>query len=88
MAVSSFIVNSLEAVEVYDEAGELDGYVLVKVPSWYKGGALYSDAHYDRLVASAPAALTPLRSSRTNAWADAEQVKYVGGEGLRYFPAV
>lgn len=85
---TDFVVNALESIEIYDADGDLDGYALVLVPSWYKGGAHYTDAAYDRLMATNPVPLTPMRSSRTNAWSDADAVRYVGGQGFRYFPSV
>lgn len=78
-------VERLEAVEVFDAQGELDGYALVEVPRWYKGGAHYTDAQYRRLIATAPKPLTPVRSTRSSAWADADRV-VEGLTGMYYTP--
>lgn len=49
------------------------------------GGELEGYSLIDK-TADPPLPLTPVRPSRSSAWADAHQVRYVPGEGVRYVP--
>ena len=84
--LSDHVRDSFEAIEVNDADGELDGYALVQVPSWYKGGPHFTEAAYKRLMSLNLTPMTPVRSTCSSAWADAYDIRYVPGEGFRYFP--
>ncbi len=67
------INDQLDSTEVYDQDGELDGFALAVLPMGY------------RMLPAGTKPLTPTRCCRSCAWTDSADVRYVPGEGLRYF---